>query len=142
MTASIIIDEISPEKIKVVLQQSLREYNYNFFGPYELKRFALYMQNNLAEIIAGIYGFILDKHSTVRLEFAWVREDSRKQGIGTKLFKRIDEYALSNNCRYIQASTMEFQGPSFFEKMGYKPLGSIPKWFCDQDEIFFLKEVM
>ncbi len=35
---------------------------------------------------------------------------------------------------------MEFQGPSFYEKMGYENIGVIPKWFCDKDEIFFVKK--
>ena len=77
----------------------------------------------------------------MRLEFVWVKENLRNQGLGTQLFKCIDEYAKINKCKYIQASTMDFQGPSFYEKMGYKSVGTIPKWFCGRDEIFFLKGI-
>jgi hypothetical protein len=36
---------------------------------------------------------------------------------------------------------MEFQAPSFYKKMGYEQIGTIPQWFCDRDEIFFVKDL-
>jgi hypothetical protein len=62
------LDDTNPEKIKTVLQQGLREYNRDFFGDYQLKRFATYSENASKEIIAGVYGFILPEHNTMRLE--------------------------------------------------------------------------
>lgn len=141
-TNNVIIDEINPDKVKSVLQQGLREYNRNFLGQYERKNFAIYIQNEAAEIIAGVCGFVLAKHQTIRLEFVWVHEQYRKQGLGTKLFKHIEEFAVSKNCHSIQVSTMDFQGVEFYKKIGYKKIGTIPKWFCDKDEIFFLKELV
>lgn len=141
MTDQIIVDELNPDKIKEILQKALREYNHDFLGQYKLKPFSIYMKDDLSEIIAGISGFVLSKHSVIRLEYVWVREDFRNKGVGTKLFQRLDGYAAMNQCKRIQVSTMEFQGPSFYEKMGYKRIGTIPKWFCDRDEIFYMKEV-
>jgi len=77
----------------------------------------------------------------MRLEFVWVHENARNKGIGTQLLKYIDEYAISKGCEAVQVSTMEFQGKEFYGKMGYKQIGLIPKWFCDKDEIFFLKKL-
>jgi len=136
---NIIVDEKNPEKIKQVLRNGIKHYNYPFFGEYELKPFSMHIENQECDIIAGLSGFILEKHKTVRVEFVWVREDSRHQGLGAALLKRLDEYAISHNCYCIQASTMDFQGPKFYLKMGFQLLGTIPKWFCGHDEAFFEK---
>jgi GNAT superfamily N-acetyltransferase len=137
----ILTEEHDPEKIKQILQQALREYNHDFFGSYELKKFAIYIHNDCLETIAGIYGFVLEQYQTIRLEFVWVKQEYRRQGIGKKLFEHIEQYALSKCCHSIQVSTMDFQAPSFYKKMGYECIGRIPKWFGNHDEIFFLKNL-
>ena len=140
--ADIIFDEEQPDEIKAILQKGLRDYNHPFLGAYELKRFAAYIKNQTSDVIAGVYGFTIEKHRSLRLEFVWVREDYRGIGLGTQLFSYIDEYAISKKCCFIQVSTFEFQGKGFYKKMGYQEIGTIPKWFCGKDEIFFLKELV
>ncbi|AIK96635.1 GNAT family N-acetyltransferase [Candidatus Odyssella acanthamoebae] len=137
----IILDEEPPNEIKAILQRGLRDYNHPFLGTYELKRFAVYIKNQTSEVIAGIYGFTIAKHKTLRLEFVWVHEDYRGLGLGAQLLSYIDKYAVSKGCCFIQVSTFEFQGKGFYKKMGYQEIGTIPKWFCDKDEIFFLKKL-
>jgi GNAT superfamily N-acetyltransferase len=137
----IIIDDVKPDNIKPILQEGLRNFNFPFFGPYELQKVAIYINNSVSEVIAGVYGFIMQKHKTMRLELVWVHEDYRNCGIGTKLFKKIEEYALSKKCEFIQVSTMEFQGNGFYQKMGYCLIATVPKWFCDRDELFFIKVI-
>ncbi len=137
----IVVDEITPDRIKDLFQNEFRHYNYNFFGSYELKKFAMYINNDLSELIAGVYGFVLEKYSTMRIEFFWVKEEFRRKGFGRQLQTQLEEYAASHKCTQIQVSTMEFQGPSFYKKMGYESIGIIPKWFCDKDEIFFVKKI-
>jgi ribosomal protein S18 acetylase RimI-like enzyme len=120
MKNKIILNETNPDQIKTVLQQGLREYNLNFFGNYELKRFAAYIQDDESKIIAGIHGFTVEKHKTIRLEFVWVEKKYRKQSLGTKLLDYIQKYAIEKNCIFIQVSSMEFQGIEFYKKMGFK----------------------
>ncbi len=133
------IEEENPDKIKDILHQGIKSYNYQTFGQYDLKRFAIYMENDDAEIIAGVYGFKLAKHHTLRMEFVWVKESLRQQGLGTALLKRAEEYAMQQQCRVIQAMTLDFQAPQFYEKSGYTLLGTVPKWFCEHDAVFFSK---
>ena len=108
---------------------------------YDLKKFSIYIKNETHAVIAGVYGFILQKHNTLRLEYFWVEKNHRNRGMGTLLIQKLEEYALNNNCKCIQLSTMEFQGTNFYKKMGYRLIGTIPKWFCDRDELFFIKEL-
>lgn len=137
----IIVDEVNFDAIKPVLQEGLKNFNFSFFGCYELQRVAFYTKNAMSEVIGGVCGFIIQEYKTLRLEFVWVKEENRYYGIGTCLFKRLEEYALSKNCNIIQVSTMEFQGTVFYQKMGYELIATIPKWFCDRDELFIIKKL-
>jgi len=136
---SIILEENNVEDIKAKLQFELREYNRPFLGQYERKNFAAYITDQEQKIIAGIYGFIITPHQTMRLELVWVEEKYRKRGLASKLFQHIEKYAHTKQCNVIQVSTGKWQGEGFYRKMGYQVIGIIPKWFCNQDEIFFIK---
>jgi ribosomal protein S18 acetylase RimI-like enzyme len=141
MNQTIILDEDNPEVIKTILIEGLREYNQHFFGQYEKKDFAIYIQDEKATIIAGICGFIIEKHQTMRLEFVWVHKEHRKKGIGSKMLFYIEKYATLKQCKFLQVSTLEFQAVGFYQKMGYTQIGIIPQWFCAKDEVFFLKQL-
>ncbi|WP_010296961.1 GNAT family N-acetyltransferase [Candidatus Odyssella thessalonicensis] len=135
------VEEEHPEAIKEIILKGLREYNYAFLGYYEPKRFAIYIKNNAADIIAGVYGFSVAFHKVLRMEFVWVHTDYRKQGLGTTLLHHIDNYARSKGCSIIQVTTLEFQAKEFYKKNGYQEVGSIPQWFYGTTEIFLQKKL-
>ena len=137
----IIIEEENPDKIKDALHLGIKDFNYHTFGQYELQPFAIYMQDAPGVIIAGAYGFKLAKHHTIRMEFVWVKEDLRHQGLGAKILHRVEDYARQLQFHFIQAMTLDFQAPEFYKKMGYQLLGNIPQWFCGHDAIFFSKDI-
>lgn len=137
----VILEAAAPEDIKLILQQGLRAYNQNFLGHYDRKNFAFYIKNTAGEVVAGVYGFVITQHKTMRLEFIWVQENNRGQGFGTQLLQAVDRDAMTQGCHTIQVSTMDFQGVMFYEKMGYQQVGVIPQWFCDKDEVFLVKNL-
>lgn len=55
----------------------------------------------------------------------FVNEEYRKEGIGTFLIKKIEEYAKENNIIGIRVGTFDFQAKRFYEKLGYKLFGQI-----------------
>ena len=138
---NIFFEEHNPEVIKEKLQLELREYNRLFLGKYERQNFAAYILGESGNIIAGVYGFTIMPYHTMRLELVWVHEEYRGQGLGYKILKYAEQYAHSKKCKIIQVSTGKWQGEGFYRKMGYTVIGVIPLWFCDQDEIFFIKKL-
>lgn len=141
---NIILEEKDPDRIKTLIYQGLQEYNMGFLGTYERKNFAIYTNDQNAKTIAAIYGFIIEKPDikTMRIEFFWVDKVHRRLGIGTKFMQYLEELAVTKNCQSIQVTTLEFQAADFYKKMGYIQIGLIPKWFCDNDEIFFSKNLV
>lgn len=68
----------------------------------------------------------------VHIEFLWVNEIERKKGYGSKLLKKIEEFALNQHCRIIYLDTFSFQAPEFYMRNGYEIFGTIenhPKGF-------------
>ncbi len=129
------------DKIKSTLRTGLRDYNRTFFGDYDLTPFALYFEDNVQKIIAGVSGFFVKKHHALRIEYFWVDENHRQQGLGRALMNALETFTLENACSTIQVSTMAFQGVEFYEKMGFQRLGTIPEWFCGVDEHYYLKKL-
>lgn len=140
LVEDISIDEIEPDKIRNMLSAKIKTFNYPFLGTYDLKRFAFYKESD-GQIIAALSGFFIPQHRTMRIEYVWVCEIFRYQGIGTALFKRLEDFAIEKECYCIQLSTMDFQGHSFYQKLGYEVVGTLSKWFCNCDEIFFSKKL-
>ena len=139
MPSKPIIIEDGSDEILTFLKEKLREYNHPFFGSYKRKNFSICIYEDNKDIIAAIYGFYIPEYKFARAEFVWVKEELRRQGLGKALFTKLKEYAISCGCNKLQVSTGDFQGPHFYEKIGFKRIGIAPKWFCDHDEIFMEK---
>lgn len=134
-----ITEESDTSSVKNALHHEIREFNRKHLGDYQLKHFSIHQHNEQNKIIAGVCGFIIEPHHTMRLEFLWVDEAHRQQGLGGALLKAAEQLAADKKCTQIQINTMAFQAPAFYQKMGYEQIGCAPKWFCGQDELFFVK---
>jgi len=68
----------------------------------------------------------------------WVHAQHRKSGYGTALMRRAEQIARERACDVVFLSTMTFQAPAFYAKLGYKMFGELadaPRgygrlWFC------------
>lgn len=134
-----IIDETPTEQIKTKLHNAIRDYNRAHLGQYQLNYFSIYKNDDQQNLIAGIYGFIQSPHQVLRLEYVWVHEAHRKNGLGTSLLQEVENYAKQHHCKRIQLRTFPFQAPEFYSNLGYHQIGSTPNWFCNQDELYFEK---
>ena len=76
----------------------------------------------LAEDHGDIMGFAsgLTNHKWFYLTDLWVREDHRRQGLGTTLLKLLEEKAASIGIEHIYTWTSGWSNPVFYEKLGYK----------------------
>ena len=56
---------------------------------------------------------------------AWVSDEARGGGHGSKLMHAAEELARSRNCIGVYLSTFEFQARPFYEKLGYSVFGTL-----------------
>ena len=79
-----------------------------------------------------IIGFAsgLTNHKWFNLTDLWVHENYRRQGIGTKLLKMLEDKVKSIGMEHIYTWTTGFNNPKFYEKQGYKVF-TVFEDFCE-----------
>ncbi len=92
------------------------------------------------EIIGGLYGRSL--WGTLEIKTFAVRPENRNDGIGTKLMLEAEKEAINRNCRFISLDTFSFQASEFYEKLGFKKIGTetdFPKGF---EKYYYRKKIV
>ena len=76
----------------------------------------------VAEDNGKVIGFAsgLTNHKWFFLSDMWVHEDFRRQGLGTKLLKMLEDKVKSIGMEHVYIWTSGFINPKFYEKQGYK----------------------
>lgn len=69
------------------------------------------------EVIGGAIGKIT--FGWYQLTDFYLSEPYRKQGIGSKIIKRIEEFAKENHALGVKMESWNFQAPEFYKKLGY-----------------------
>lgn len=62
---------------------------------------------------------VMIKWSQLHIKTMIVDSAFRKQGIGSKLIKKVLEYGKEHNCVNVFVETSNFQAPEFYKKMGF-----------------------
>jgi GNAT superfamily N-acetyltransferase len=60
------------------------------------------------------------------VELLWVREDSRKDGWGSRLLRTAEAEARRRGCDRVSVSSFTFQAPGFYRRHGYTETGRTP----------------
>ncbi|HFK1762959.1 acetyltransferase [Bacillus wiedmannii] len=106
------------------IREKVIEYNQKHIADEEKKpseKISFIVKNEKEEIVGGITAITFWHH--VHVDFLWVSKDYRHEGYGSKLLKRIEEFAIEKECRLINLDTFSFQAPNFYKKHGYKVIG-------------------
>jgi len=122
---TIIEESSNPEICKMILD-GLEDFNMRFFrqkdAPIEVNPFVIYAKDESSKILGGLCGYIFDSQfgSWAHVDYAWVDESRRLQGLGTELFKRAEIFARAKNCQTMQLFTWTYQAVGFYEKLGFE----------------------
>ena len=103
------------------------------------KPIEIIIKNKQGEIIGGLYGRSL--WGTLEIKTLAVRPENRKEGIGKELMQEAEKEARRRKCRYISLDTFSFQAPEFYEKLGFKKIGTetdFPKGF---EKYYYRKDI-
>jgi GNAT superfamily N-acetyltransferase len=75
------------------------------------------------KISGGLTGY--GGYDWMFVQFLFVPEELRGQGVGTKLMERAEEWARAEALIGIWIDTFEFQARGFYEKLGFTLFGTI-----------------
>ena len=96
----------------------VRSYNRSKREAAESEPLNLYVEDDSGELLAGLVAETFG--NWLEIEYLFVKESLRGQGIGSQLLQQAESEAKKRNCRFAFVNTYQFQAPAFYQKHGYK----------------------
>ena len=96
----------------------VRSYNRSKRETAESEPLNLYVEDEHGQLLAGLVAETFG--NWLEIEYLFVKEDLRGQGIGSQLLQQAESEAKKRNCRFAFVNTYQFQAPAFYQKYGYK----------------------
>lgn len=123
------------------VQKGLQNYNRitkpNFFNDTPDDYFGIYLRDTEGKIVGGAIGEV--QWSSLFIEYLWVDESLRGQGLGSQVMAMVEEEAHKRNKTYVWLTTFDFQAPKFYFDHGFSPFGRLddyPPGHC----LYFLRK--
>lgn len=105
------------------LEQRIIEYNYASAAASDGRGLACFVRDDAGRIVAGVSGYTWA--GMAEIEFLWVDDSLRGQGVGGRLMDAVEAEARRRGCALIITSTYSFQAPEFYQRRGYEVVAKI-----------------
>jgi len=117
----------------------IRSYNRSKREAAESEPLNLYVEDNSGEVLAGLVAETFG--NWLEIEYLFVKEDLRGQGIGSQLLQRAESEAKKRNCHYVFVNTYQFQAPAFYQKHGYQEVFTLKDYPCTGQRHYYQKDL-
>ena len=78
------------------------------------------------QVVAGVSGRIEFKR--LFINYLWVHEKYRKQGIATRLLSELENVAVKNDCQDVVIETLLDEVAEMYLRLGYETIATLPKY--------------
>lgn len=112
----------APEDIAAVLA-GLRAFNVARIGDPDERPVHVFMRDADGTIVGGLVGVI--KWRWMYVAKFWMDDRWRGQGAGTRLLDAAEDYARQHGATDAYLDTFGFQARPFYEKQGYRLIGTL-----------------
>ena len=117
----------------------VRSYNRSKREAAKSKSLSLYVEDDSGEVLAGLVAETFG--NWLEIEYLFVKEDLRGQGIGSQLLQQAESEAKKRNCRYVFVNTYQFQAPAFYQKHGYQEVFTLKDYPCTGQRHYYQKDL-
>ena len=117
----------------------IRSYNRSKRETAESELLNIYVEDDSGELMAGLVGETFG--NWLEIEYLFVKEDIRGQGIGSQRLQRAESEAKKRNCRFAFVNTYQFQAPAFYQKHGYKEVFTLKDYPYTGQRHYYQKEL-
>ena len=117
----------------------VRSYNRSKREAAKSKSLSLYVEDDSGEVLAGLVAETFG--NWLEIEYLFVKEDLRGQGIGSQLLQRAESEAKKRNCRYVFVNTYQFQAPAFYQKHDYQEVFTLKDYPCTGQRHYYQKDL-
>ena len=111
------LENIESKKSQVI-GDLIRSFNRSKREAAESEQLNLYVEDDKGELMTGLVAEIFG--NWLEIEYLFVKEEFRGQGIGSQLLQQAESEAKKKNCRYAFVNTYQFQASTFYQKQVYK----------------------
>ena len=117
----------------------VRSYNRSKREAAKSKSLSLYVEDDSGELLAGLVAETFG--NWLEIEYLFVKDDLRGQGIGSQLLQRAESEAKNRNCRYVFVNTYQFQAPAFYQKHDYQEVFTLKDYPCTGQRHYYQKDL-
>lgn len=116
------------------LSRGLLSHHASQGHPRSTTKYSVFIKDGEGIIRAGIIVSFL--WNGMHIDSLWVDDSIRNQGWGTKLMMRVEEEGKKRGCTIAYTDTFSWQGPRFYEKLGYSLCGKLEN-FPEGNELYY-----
>ena len=117
----------------------IRSYNRSKREAAESEPLNLYVEDEHGQLLAGLVAETFG--NWLEIEYLFVKEELRGQGIGSQLLQQVESEAKKRNCRYVFVNTYQFQAPAFYQKHGYQEVFTLKDYPCTGQRHYYQKDL-
>ena len=117
----------------------IRSYNRSKREAAESEPLNIYVEDDSGELMAGLVGETFG--NWLEIEYLFVKEDLRGQGISSQLLQQAESEAKKRNCRFAFVNTYQFQAPAFYQKHGYKEVFTLKDYPYTGQRHYYQKDL-
>ncbi len=132
----------SNEEVSQYIRERLIAYNAEQL-PAEVKSkketAAFTVRDEAGSIVGGVTCTLFWQH--MHIDFLWVEETKRKEGLGAKLLAEAENFAKQKGARLIKLDSFSFQAPRFYEKHGYTVYGKLTNHPVGHTQYYLVKRL-
>ena len=121
------------------IQSRLEAYNAAHGAATEKDYLGIFYEDENGQKLAGLIGYTFGLWLSV--EFLFVDDSLRGQGIGKKLLTLAEETAKARGCKHATLNTNAFQAPEFYKKQGYTLAFTLREFPVDGEKYYFVKDL-
>jgi GNAT superfamily N-acetyltransferase len=111
------------DAIRAELTAGLEAASLETVGPFRPEPLAILLHDVAGRLVGGLIGRSLWGWLTI--ELLWIDPSLRGAGHGRRLMARAEAEARRRGCHHARLDTYSFQAPGFYEKCGYRRVGTL-----------------
>ena len=122
-----------------IIGDLIRSYNRSKREAAESEPLNIYVEDDSGELMAGLVGETFG--NWLEIEYLFVKEDLRAQGIGSQLLQQAESEAKKRNCCFAFVNTYQFQAPAFYQRHGYKEVFTLKDYPYTGQRHYYQKDL-
>lgn len=137
MPYRIVFCDIPTAETREAIASPLIAYNASHVGPSDHNPLVIKIEDDDGNIVGGLWGYT--RAGWLYTELLASPAGNFHRGFGRQLMEKAEAEARQRGCVGAWVDTHSFQGPEFYEKLGYKVFGELDNFPPGHSRIFFYK---